>query len=181
MTDDSSLFGVPVPDEELAPPPFEVMPTAAYHTTLQAGATLVEKNGWTRLHLPFMGFTPAKNGGKTFETRKLEARFPVSGPSGDGAQKAVQIGRRNVVSAAAAFGLTEPVALEGGKQGQRLVAQSNEELVEQFNAVAGGRAEVYVVAKERERNGAVVQRNDGTGPVIDNEIRNVRAVATEGK
>ncbi len=176
MSDD--LFNVSVPDESLEAPAFELMPTGAYRTTLQAGAELVEKDGWTRVHLPFRGFV---NGKASFPGRNLEARFPVGAPEGanDKQRTAARIGQAGVIGAAAALALTEPTTTAEGKPGQKLIATSNDELIAQFNAMAGTEVEVYVVAKARTRNGQVVQRTDGNGAVMDNEIRNVRTIGKE--
>ena len=176
MSDD--LFTVSVPDDALEAPAFELMPTGAYRSTLQGGARVDETNGWRRLHLPFRGFASAKLG-KEFGAKTLEARFPVEAPAGaaEGAVKAASIGQQAVIGAAAALGLTESVQAADGKTHQKLVANSYDELVAQFNAMAGTDVEVYVVAKPRMRNNAPVLRQDGTGPVMDNEIRNVRALA----
>jgi hypothetical protein len=164
------LFNVAVPDEELEAPAFEIIPTGAYRSTLQAGTQVAEKNGWTRFQLPFRGF---QADGRSFEGRVLTARFPIGAPASPGNDKAVSIGRRNVIGAAAALGLTEPIEKDG-KVSQKLVASSNDELAQQFNAMAGTDVEVYVKARARERAGQPVLKADGT-PVMDNEIVNVRA------
>lgn len=175
QADGQDMFSVAVPDEELEAPSFETIPTGAYRSTLQAGTRVEEKNGWKRFHVPFRGFAPLRSNGKAYEGRVLEARFPIEGTSAE----AVRIGRNAVIGAAAALGLTEPVQLPTGKQGQKLTASSNEELAQHFNAMAGTEVEVYVKAKARERNGKPVKKEDGS-LVMDNEISNVRALRGEG-
>ena len=171
MQDD--IFEVTVPDSELEAPAFEPMPAGAYVTTLQPGASLASnQTGWKGIRLPFSGFRSTN--GKGEFTRSLRAQFTYEHAT---SPRAVEIGRQGIVGAAAAVGLTEPSQTADGKAGQRLTAKSYEELVEQFNAMAGTEVEVYIVAKARMRNGQAVQRNDGTGVVMDNEIRNVRAVS----
>ena len=167
MTDD--IFSVSVPDTDLEAPAFELLPTGAYRTTLTDGTELVSNNsGWKAIRLPFNGFT-AKDG-KTY-ARSQRAQFTYESKNAD----AQRIGNQAIIGAAAALGLTETVTVDG-KSAQKLTATSMEQLVEQFKAMAGTDVEVYVKLRPRKKAGQIVQRMDGNGPIMDNEISNVRAV-----
>lgn len=166
----SSIFDVSVPDAELEAPAFEPIPTGAYRTTLQAGAELAQNaSGWKGIRLPFQGFRDAKTGQEFQRALRAQFTYEHSNP------KAVQIGYQGIIGAAAALGLTEPTIDANGKPSQKLVATSMEELVSQFNQMAGTEVEVYVTVQERKKNGQVVTKQDGK-PFLDNEIKRISAV-----
>ena len=165
-----SLFDVSVPNEELQAPAFELLPAAAYATTLQVGTQLVQNDtGWKGIRLPFAGFRNTKTG-QEFAGRQLNAQYTYEHAN----SQAVEIGTRGIIEAASAFGLTQTVDVDG-KPSQKLTASSMEELVTQFNQVAGSEVEVYVALKERKRAGQVVRKEDGTS-VMDNEVKRVSAL-----
>ena len=167
-------FNIPVPTDELNQKPSFLMPAGWYQSTLQAGAELASNdNGWQGIRLPFAGFTSKKDGAAFDKDRRYQITIA-------GADKAVEIGRKQLVAAAAAFGLTEDAVDANGKPAKRLTAQTPEALVEQFNQVAGSPCDVYVTTKKRKRGKEIVMRDDGNGPVMDNEISAVAAFG-EGK
>lgn len=169
-----SDFNIPVPQDELDAKPSFLMPAGWYTTTLQPGAE--EKgndNGWKGVRIPFAGFT-SKADGKTYDKNR---NYQVTTA---GSEKAVAIGRKQLVEIAVAFGLAEDTTTPDGKAAKRLTATSVEEFLSQLNSVAGSPCDVYVTAKPRKRDGKVVQRDDNTGPVMDNEISRV-AAAGQGK
>ncbi len=159
----SDIFNLTVPEEELDKrPDGGPMPAGAYKSTLQTGAELVNNDtGWKGLRIPFAGFASTKNGAVTFD-REIRAQFTFEHAT---STQAVEIGQRNIIGAARAFGLTEEV---GG--GHKLTASSYEELISQLDAVAGTEVEVYVKAKASNR-----LKDDGT-PFINNEIARVSAL-----
>lgn len=162
-------FNVPVPQEDLDRKPSPLMPNGWYGTTLQSGAELADNGaGWRGIRLPFAGFTSKKDG-KTYDR---ERRFQITVESTN--EEAERIGREQYTAAAAAFGLTEATTVNG-RPAQRVIASSPEELVEQFASVAGSPCDVYVTTKKRKRDGQIVMRDDGAGPVLDNEISRVAA------
>lgn len=168
-------FNIPVPTDELNEKPSFLMAAGWYQTTLQPGAELAENNnGWQGIRLPFQGFTSKKDGKQYDKDRRYQITIAATNA------QAVAIGRKQMVQAAAAFGLTEDTVDGNGKAAKKLTAGSPEELVEQLNAVAGTPCDVYVTVKKRKRDGQVVMRDDGTGPVMDNEISSVAAFG-EGK
>jgi hypothetical protein len=174
MTTFADSFNIPVPTEELNAKPSFLMPAGWYQSTLQAGAEIKSNdNGWSGIRLPFAGFVSKKDS-TTFE-KDRNYQITIAG-----SDKAVAIGRKQLVAAAAAFGLTEDTVDDNGKPAKRLTATSPEELVEQFNGVAGSPCDVYVTTKKRTRGKEVVMRDDGNGPVMDNEISAVAAFG-EGK
>lgn len=174
MTNTFDSFNVAVPVEELNAKPSFLMPAGWYQSTLQAGAELkANDTGWKGIRLPFAGFTSKKDGASFDKERNYQITI-------EGSDKAVEIGRKQLVAAAAAFGLTEDTVDANGKPAKRLTATSPEELVEQFNAVAGSPCDVYVTTKKRKRGKEIVMRDDGNGPVMDNEISAVAAFG-EGK
>lgn len=169
MTD---LFNVAVPDSDLQAPGFNPMPTAAYRTTLQAGTQLVQNDrGWKGIRLPFAGFTNDKSN-ESFD-RPLNAQFTyelVSSPV------SVEIGIKGIIGAAQAFGLTQTITADGVSS-QKLTATSYEQLVDQFNQMAGSECEVYVSLQPRKRNGQIVYKEGSTtDPVMDNEIKRISAL-----
>ena len=169
-----SDFNIPVPQDELDAKPTFLMPAGWYTTTLQAGAE--EKgndNGWKGVRVPFAGFT-SKADGKTFDKSR---NYQVTTAAKN--DQAVSIGRKQLVELAVAFGLAEQTTVDG-KPALRLTANSVEEFIAQLSSVAGSPCDVYVTAKPRKRDGKVVQRDDNTGPVMDNEISRV-APAGQGK
>lgn len=172
----TTLFDMTVPEDELQPQGFEPMPTALYRATLQPGAEIATNDaGWKGIRLPFAGFTDTKTG-KHFKQAQ-RAQFTVEHPNGG---QPVEIGQRNVIGAASAFGLAEVSQNGEGAKSYKLAAGSYEELVEQFNAVAGAEALVYVkTGPRRRKNEAGVHelqlKDDGTA-WIDSEIKSVRAV-----
>lgn len=174
MSDD---FNVAVPQDELdARPNFKPMPVGWYQTTIQAGTQIVEgKNNpnWRGIRVPFSGFSFKKTG----ETFEKDRNYQVT-TAGDNAES-VRIGRQQLVALAVAFGLAEDTTVDG-KPAKKLTANSIEEFVDQLNAVAGSPCDVYGTNKKRTRNGAVVMRDDGQGPVMDFEITRVAALG-EGK
>ena len=164
------LFNVKVPNEDLKPRGFEMMPAGEYRTTLQSGAEVVgNSNGWAAVRLPFSGFTDKT--GKTFQ-RDRAVQYTTENA---GSPQAVEIGQRALIAAATAFGLTEDTTGDDGKPAQKLTASSMDELVAQFNSVAGTEVEVYLTVKKRKKGGQVVLKDDGT-PVLDNEIARVSAI-----
>lgn len=164
----SSLYDVAVPNEALAAPKFEPMPAGPYRTTLQPGTEIsANGNGWRAVRLPFKGFEGA---GGSFPNRERDGLYTIESSS----DEAVRIGREGLIGAAQAFGLTREATVDG-KTAQRLTATSDEELVAQFNSMAGTEVEVYVVTKERKKAG-VVQRKENGDPIVDNEIRRISAI-----
>lgn len=166
----SNDFNVPVPQDELDAKPNFLMPVGWYHTTLQGGAQVVEGTNspdWRGIRVPFSGFTGKD--GKTFEK---DRNYQIT--VGSNSEQAKEIGRKQAVELGVAFGLTEDVTVNG-KPAKRLTAGSPEELVEQLGAVVGSPCDVYVTVKKRKRDGAIVMRDDNTGPVMDNEISRVAA------
>ena len=63
-----------------------------------------------------------------------------------------------------ALGLTSETQTDAGKPALRLTAKSNDEFIEQVNAMAGTEVGVYITAKKSDR-----LKNDGT-PFINNDI-----------
>lgn len=180
----SNVFSISVPEDELQPRGFTPIPTGQYLSTFVGGAQIVGNNdGWKALELPFQGFTTEH--GTIGAT--VSARFTVESAS----QQAVDIGARGVIGAAAAFGIAKISEGADGKKSYALTAVSSDELVEQFNAVAGSRALVYIKTSPRIRKSPDgikhVQLRDGTtvpastyqaerdGQAwIDSEIRSVQ-------
>lgn len=165
MTSDD-LFTISVPTEDLEAPKGGggAMQAGKYRTTLQPGTTIIEgKNGWKALQLPISGFEGLEGSTATlaFPNRSIEAKFTIAH---DSSADAVRIGRNAVIGAASAFGLTTEVVGDDGKPALKLTATSNEELVEQFNAMAGTVVGVYVTTKNSKN-----LKNDGT-PFVNNEI-----------
>jgi hypothetical protein len=172
MTD----FNIPIPTDDLNAKPVFLMPAGWYGTTLQTGAEIAQNDsGWKGVRIPFAGFTSKKDG-KTYE-RDRRFQITVENPNSD---KSVEIGRQQATAVAVAFGLAEDTTTPEGKTAKRMTASSPEELVEQLNSVAGSPCDVYITTKKRKRDGAVVMRDDGQGPVIDNEVSRVAAFG-EGK
>jgi len=168
MTED--LYSISVPEEDLAPPSFEPMPSGAYRSTLQGGVELASNDkGWVGIRLPFSGFVSEKNG-KSYD-RNLRAQFTLAHET---SEAAVEIGQRAVVGAAKAFGLVEQTMTDEGKPAFKLTAESNDDLVDQFNSVAGSEAIVYVKTGPRKRGGEVQLKDDGE-PWIDSEITRISA------
>ena len=169
MSDD---FNVPVPTDELdARPTFEPMPAGWYASTLQGGVQTVDGKKldstgnptWKGLRAPFEGFT-SRDGKVTERSRN----YQVTTYSDNAKAKA--IGKQQLTQLARAFGLTEDTVDGEGKPAQRMTATSPEELATQLNAVAGSPCDVYIKIVKRKRDGVVVIRDDGKGPVLDNEI-----------
>ena len=156
----SDIFNLTVPQEELdKPAEYTPMPAGPYKSTLQTGAELVSNDsGWRGLRIPFAGFASTRNGAITFD-REIRAQFTFEHAT---SAQAVEIGQRNIVGAARAFGLTEEVG-----DGHKLTASSYKELISQLDAVAGTEVEVYVKAKRSDR-----LKDDGS-PFINNEIGRV--------
>ena len=177
-----NLFDIAVPDAELEAPAFQPIPTGPYTSKLshdpgtprRAIELVSNANGWQAIRLPFTGFTGKD--GKTYG-RTVAAQFTIKNPN---SPKAASIGWQAVVGAAAAFGLTEPTTTPDGKPAQKVTAATPEELVEQFRAMAGTEAEVYLTAGPRMKGGNPVMKQDGSGPFMDNEIKNVRALRASG-
>lgn len=166
MTD----FNIPVPQEDLDRKPSFLMPPGWYGTTLQSGAEVVgNDNGWKGIRVPFAGFVSKKDG-KTYDK---DRRYQITTESENA--DATRIGAEQRTALGVAFGLAEDTTTPDGKTAKRLTAATPEEFVEQLNAVAGSPCDVYVKAKKRERGGQVVMRDDGAGPVMDNEISRVAA------
>lgn len=171
MTD----FNIPVSVDELDAKPSFLLPAGWYQSTLQPGTEKVSNDsGWEGIRIPFSGFTSKKDGSVSEKDR----RFQIT--TAHESEKTVAIGRKQLVSVGVAFGLTEDVTGPDGKAAKRLTAQSPDELVEQLNAVAGSPCDVYITTKKRKRDGKVVMRDDGNGPVMDNEISQVAALG-QGK
>lgn len=158
----SNLFEVTVPTETLdARPSGGPMPTGPYRSVLQSGTELAQNDrGWVGIRLPFLGF---EGKGGSFPERAERAQFTVSNPS---SPQSETIGAQQIINAARAVGIAE----QDG-DGWRLTATSPEELVEQFNSVAGTPAGVYVKTKPSQN-----LKDDGT-PFINNEITRVFDVA----
>lgn len=164
-------FEIAVPNDELDRPDFEPMPTGEYFSTLQPGTEKASNDGgWEAIRLPFKGFR-AKDGSADFENRERAAQFTIANP---GSPQAVEIGVKGLIAAAQAFGLTEETTVDG-KPAQRLTATNYEELIDQFNSVAGTEVEVYVKVKRRKKNKQVVLKDDGSA-VLDNEIARISAL-----
>ena len=169
MTD----FNIPVPTDDLDAKPTFLIPNGWYGTTLQPGAEAVSNdNGWRGLRAPFSGFASKKDGKVYEKDRRYQVTVESDNPD------AVRIGLEQRTALAAAFGLTEDTTTPDGKPAKRLTASSIEEFVEQLNSVAGSPADVYITTKKRKRDGKVVMRDDGNGPVMDNEISRVAAAGT---
>lgn len=165
------LFTLAVPDDTLEGPSFEPLPTGTYRTTLQPGAELASNDsGWKAVRLPFSGFRDTKSGKES--QRNVRAQFTYESPK---SAEAVRIGLEMIVGAAHALGLTEPTVTPEGKTAQKLTAANMEELVQQFNQMAGTEVEVYMTAQVRKRHGSPVLKADGTA-FLDNEIKRVSAV-----
>ena len=167
-----SDFNVAVPQDELDAKPNFLMPAGWYSTTLGAGAQTVKNdNGWGGVRVPFAGFTARD--GKTFDK---ERNYQITTKS-DNAQ-AKSIGAKQAVELAAAFGLAEETTING-KPAKRLTATGTtpeefwENFVAQLGGVAGSPCDVYVTVKPRKRDGKPVMKDDGSGPVQDNEISRV--------
>lgn len=166
--DGPNLFDVVVPDEELARPAFEPLPTGVYQTTLMGAEEVSNADGWHGVRLTFEGFT----GANREWNRTLRAQFTTAHPT---SQQAVQIGYSGLIGAAAAFGLTQPTTTPDGKTGQKLVATSTEELVGQLQQVAGTVVEVYVKTGVRKKQGKIVLKDDGT-PWVDSEVKRISPI-----
>ncbi len=165
-------FNVAVPQDELDAKPSFLLANGWYGSTLQPGAQVVSNDkGWAGIRIPFSGFTD-----KAGKTTEKDRNYQITTES-DNAQ-AKSIGAKQAVELAVAFGLAEETTVNG-KPAKRLTAQGStpEEFwanfVEQLNSVAGSPCDVYVTTKKRKRDGAVVMRDDNTGPVMDNEISRV--------
>ena len=172
MSDD---FNIPVPQDELDAKPSFLMPAGWYTTTLQPGTEAVgNDNGWAGVRIPFAGFT-SKADGKTFDKSR---NYQITTESSN--EQAKQIGRKQRVELAVAFGLAEDTTDASGKSAKRLTANSLDEFIAQLNSVGGSPCDVYVSVKTRKRGKTVVQKEDGSGPVMDNEISRV-AAAGQGK
>src|SRR5690242_14412739 len=166
MTQDTD-FNVAVPTEELERKPSFLMPNGWYESTFQGGAELASNdNGWQGVRIPFSGFRN-KADGKTYAK---DRRYQITTKSDNADAK--RIGREQLTAVAVAFGLAKDVTVNG-KPAKQIIAGSAEEFVAQLNAVAGSPCDVYVTTKARKRDGAVVQKEDGSGPVQDNEISRV--------
>lgn len=176
----NSDFNIPVPTDELdARPVFEPMPAGWYtNVTLQGGAQAVDGKKldsagnpkWRGIRIPFSGFTSKKDG-KVFER---DRNYQITTFSDNA--KALQIGRQQLTALAVAFGLAEDAFDAAGKPAKRMTATSPEEFVSQLNAVAGSPCDAFVKIVKRTRDGVVVQRDDNSGPVLDNEISAVAAL-----
>ena len=172
MTSNAFDFSVPVPVDDLNRKPGGLLPNGWYTTTFGGGALLADNNnGWQGIRLPFAGFTARD--GQTFDR---ERRYQITVASTS--KTATDIGRRQLVEAAVAFGLAEDTVTADGKPAKRPTAGSPEEFIEQVNALAGTPVDVYVTTKKRERNGQPVMRDDGAGPVMDNEISRIAPAGT---
>ena len=169
----SDAFGIPVPQDELDAKPSFLLANGWYGSTLQAGAEVVKNdNGWAGVRIPFAGFS--NRDGKTFDKSR---NYQITTESSN--EQAKQIGRKQRVELAVAFGLAEDTTVDG-KTAKRLTANSLDEFIAQLNSVGGSPCDVYVSVKTRKRGKAVVQKEDGSGPVMDNEISRV-APAGQGK
>lgn len=174
-----NLFDVAVPDAELEAPAFTPVPTGAYITRLfdepsndRTKIAAVENGkGWKAIRLPFHGFRDTKTGKEYGRT--VTAQFTYENANN---AKSAQIGYQAIIGAAAALGLTEPSVTADGKPAQKLTASSIDELLEQFRAMVGTEVEVYMTVGPRKKAGQIVQRTDGSGPVMDNEIKRVSAI-----
>lgn len=167
MTD----FNVPIPQDELDAKPSFLLDAGWYASVLQPGVEVVDSKtnpDWKGIRVPFSGFTSKKDG-KVYEK---DRSFQITVAGSD---EAVKIGRKQLTQVAAAFGLTEQTTVDG-KAAQRMTATSPEELASQLNALAGTPCDVYVTVKKRKRGGEVVMKDDGSGPVMDNEISAVAAL-----
>lgn len=169
----NDAFSIPVPQDELDSKPSFLLPNGWYGSTIQPGAEVVKNdNGWAGVRIPFAGFTNRE--GKAFDKSR---NYQVTTKS-DNVQ-AAQIGAKQLVQIAVAFGLAEETTV-AGKPAQKLTASDAAEFVEQLNGVAGSPCDVYVTTKKRKRGKEIVMRDDGNGPVLDNEISAV-AAAGQGK
>lgn len=172
----SEDFNVAVPQDELDAKPSFLLDNGWYTSTIQPGTQVVAGTNspdWRGIRVPFSGFTSKKDG-KTYEK---ERNYQITTASNNAEAK--RIGQQQLVALAVAFGLAEDTTVNG-KPAKRLIAKSPEEFAEQLNSVAGSPCDVYVTTKKRKRDGQIVMRDDGTGPVLDNEISRVAAFG-EGK
>ena len=177
MTDD--LFTIVVPEEDMEPPSYQEIPSGQYRSTLQPGVEVANSDsGWEAVQMFFEGFTSKKTG-EVYNGRPLRASFTTKlSMDKPTHEKAIEIGTRGLVSAAFACGLTETVD-GGGKSAQKLTASSMDELVGQFNAMAGTEVLVYVKTGPRKDKGDGRHlKNDGT-PWIDSEVGSVRPLPSE--
>lgn len=119
--------------------------------------------------MPFQGFEGTKKQtlGQSFPQRDASAKFTFAH---DTSAEAVRIGREAIIGAAVAFGLAQEVTNAEGKKAYRLTANSPDELVSQFNSVAGSPATVYVTAKKSD-----TLKADGT-PFINNDVSRISAL-----
>jgi hypothetical protein len=164
-------FSIPVPTDELNAKPSSLLPNGWYLATFGGGAELLDNgNGWQGIKVPLSGFV-----GRDGKTYDRDRRYQVTVASSS--QAAVDIGRRQLVEAAQAFGLAEDTTVNG-KPAKRLTCSTPAEFVEQLNALAGTPVDVYVTTKARKRNGQPVMRDDGAGPVMDNEVSRIAAAGT---
>lgn len=164
------LFTIEVPQEDLDAPRGggSAMKAGRYRSTLQPGAQVISgKNGWQALQLPFSGFEALKAGNESYPQRTAEAKFTCAH---DTNADVVKGGRERIIGAARALGLTQEITNADGKKAFKLTANSIEELVEQFNSVAGSQVGVYVTSKPSQN-----LKSDGT-PFYNNDIANVFAL-----
>lgn len=163
FTDD--LFTIEVPQENLDAPKGGggAMPEGKYKTTLQFGTSIVEgRNGWKAFSIPTQGYKGLE--GKTADlefSRDINAKFAFAHDSNE---TTVRIGREAIMGLAKALGLTTDVTLADGRAAVKMTAKSNDEFIEQVNAMAGAEVGVYVTAKPSDK-----LKNDGT-PFINNDI-----------
>lgn len=165
LTDD--LFTIEVPQENLDAPKgggSYALPEGEYKTTLQFGISIISgKNGWQAFSVPTQGYKGLK--GKTAEidapNRDINAKFAFAH---DTNKETVRIGREAIIGLAKALGLTTDVTLADGRAAVKMTAKSNDEFIEQVNAMAGAEVGVYITAKPGDK-----LRNDGT-PFINNDI-----------
>ena len=173
-------FNVPIPTDDLDRKPDFLIPAGWYESTLQAGTENVVGSKtdaagapvWRGIRVPFAGFASKKEPGKSFDRSR---NFQITTHSTN--DKAKQIGREQLTAVAVAFGLAEDTTV-AGKPAKRMTASNAEELASQLNDVAGSPCDVYVSVKKRTRDGKPVMRDDGQGPVMDNEISRVAAYGT---
>lgn len=171
-------WNVPVPQETLDRKPSFLMPAGWYASVLQAGSEIVGSDNnpsWKAIKVPFAGFASKKDSTQNFPDKTRDARYTIAGTD-----QAVQIGREQLTALAVAFGLAEDTVDAEGKPAKRMTATSPEDFVSQLNAVAGTPCDVYITVKNRKRGKTVVMKEDGSGPVQDNDIARV-AAAGQGK
>lgn len=189
-----SLFGTPVPTSKLGPRAFALLPTGRYRGRLDKVELRTNDDGWHAISTEWTVLATI-DGEATFKQGEDEyaisrtRRFMVTTQPGGSTAKAEQqmeIAQEQMAQLFHALGIAEYTDVENPETGETEQAvdlssfETEDDLLEALQDAYGSEAGLYIKQEPRQRKiggqRQIVQRDDGSGPMIDDNIKAVFAL-----